>query len=635
MRPNVASGDDVDMSGAAPASAPVSEVNAERARSIENANSAWDGNWETTKKTASSTPPAFTGLATQSTSPEPSRKLVRDARLDLEVKGYQPAVDAVTALAKAAGGYVDSSNSQRGGNGKLQGAVVAKVLPENLDAFLLKLRDLGAIKNQSVSTEDVTKDYYDTQARLANSHLVETQLQQLLARNNGKVSDLLQVEREIERVRGEIEQMQGQLKLYDFQVQYATVTINVAEKDLHQAAAYLLREQDQFAFFTGNVEDAFAQAKAAADTFKAEILNANLQHDSDNHLNATLSFSVPPEQIDGFLAKVKSLGRVDNFTRQTQRVANDGGDPGDPSDQTRTEKDHVQVQLAIHADDESPRQQTQLTVAATGDIDAQAQALKDGAADAGATVTASNFERATDGTETATLSFRLPLAKAGDLLAKLQKLGRVESLTVQRNDRADQAAADPGAPAEIDLRLHNVAAVRFEDEQPRQQTQLAIASRDDVDVQAQQAKADALKAGYALTSSTFDRATDGSEQAEITFRLPLTQAAAFTAKLEKLGKVESLAVQRNDVTGPDSIDPNAPAEINLNLHSMPAFVAENHGFIATVRNTLGGALEAFLGSVQAIGVLVAFLVPWTLLVAGAAWIGRRVYVAMRAPRRAA
>jgi hypothetical protein len=631
MRPNVASGDDVDMSGAAPASAPVSEVNAERARSIENANSAWDGNWETTKKTASSTPPAFTGLATQSTSPEPSRKLVRDARLDLEVKGYQPAVDAVTALAKAAGGYVDSSNSQRGGNGKLQGTVVVKILPENLDGFLLKLRDLGEIQNQSVSTEDVTKDYYDTQARLDNSRRMETQLQELLKRDNGRVSDLLQVERELGRVRGEIEQMQGQLKLYDFQVQFATVTMSVAEKDLNQAAAYLLRENDSFSLFTHDVEAAFAQAKGAADTFKAEILSANLQHDTgSNSMAASLDVSVPPDQIDGFLTRVRALGRVDNFTRTTNRVANDGGDTSQPADQTRTEKDRVQVELTIRADDESPRQVTQLAVASTGDIDTQAQQLKDDAAKSGAAVTASNFERAPDGTETATLTFRLALSKTGDLLSTLEKLGRVESLTVQRNDRPDQAAADPTAPAEIRLSLHNMPVVRFEDETPCQQTQLAIASTGDVDAQAQQVKSDALKAGMAVTASSFERQPDGTESAALTFRVPLAKAADFTATLEKLGHVESLAVQRNDVTGNSSTDPNAPAEISLSLHNEPAFVADDRGFWATLKRTFGHGIAAFLGSVEMVGVLIAFVLPWLVALIVFAWIGRRIYVARRA-----
>jgi hypothetical protein len=564
-----------------------------------------------------------------SAAPVDTRKLIRDAQLDLEVKSYQNAVDAVTSLAHAGGGYVDSSNSQRGGNGKLQGTVVVKVLPENLDAFLLKLRPLGEIKNQSISTQDVTKDYYDTQARLGNSQRMEQQLQLLLQHTNGKVSDLLEVERELGRVRGEIEQAQGQLKLYDFQVQYATITIAMAEKDLNKAAAYLLQEHDQFSLFVHDVEDSFTQAKAAADTFKAQILNANLQHDSGNSISATMAFSVPPDQIDGFLDRVKSLGRVDNFTRTTQRVANDGGDPDQPADETRTEKDAVQVQLSIRADDESPRQQTQLAIASTGDIDAQAQQIKDDAVKNGAAVVASNFQRAPDGTETATISFRLALSKVADQMGTLEKLGRVESLTVQRNDRPGQAAADPSAPAEIDLTLHNVPAIRFEDEQPRQATQLAIASTGDVDAQALQVKNDALKAGMAVTASTFERQPDGTEQAAMTFRLPMTQAADFTATLEKLGKVESLAVQRNDVVGPNSTDPNAPAEISLTLHNERAVVADDRGFWTTVRHTFGGGIEAFLTSVQTIGVLVAFLAPWLVVLAGVAWLGRRIYVARR------
>jgi autotransporter-associated beta strand protein len=219
-------------------------------------------------------------LASKVTAAAPdTRKLIRNAQLELEVKSYQSAIDQVSALTKSAGGYVDTSSSQRGGNGKLQGTVVVKILPENLDAFLLKLRDLGQVQNQSVSTDDVTKEYFDTQARLANSQKMEVQLQELLKRENGKVSDLLAVERELGRVRGDIEQMQGQLKLYDFQVQYATVTMSIAEKDLNQTAAYLLKEQDNFSLYATDVEGAFQKARAAADQFNAQVLSANLEHD--------------------------------------------------------------------------------------------------------------------------------------------------------------------------------------------------------------------------------------------------------------------------------------------------------------------------------------------------------------------
>ena len=450
-------------------------------------------------------------------SSEPSRKLVRNAQLDLEVKSFQATVDEITSRVNAGGGYVESSNSQRGGNGKLQGTIVVKLLPQNLDAFLLKLRELGEIKNQSVSTDDVTKAYYDTQARLDNARRMEAQLQILLQRDNGKVAELLQVERELGRVRGEIEQMQGELKLYDFQVQYATVTISVQEKDLNQAAAFLLRERDEFSLFAPDVEAAFQQARQAADDFKAHVLNADLEHNSGSAISATLVASVPPEQIDGFITRVKTLGRIDTFTRQTERVANDGGQSDQPADETKTEKDRVVVHLTIRSDDETPRQQTQVSIVATDDIDGKARQLKEKAAAESVAVTASSFERETDGTETAGMTFRLPMAKVSAFMEELKKLGRIESLTVHRNDQ-------PGAI---------------------------------------------------------------------------------------------------------SADDNAPAEIALTLHTQAALIADDSGLWATLRRTFGEGIAAFLGSVRTIGVIAAFVLPWVFALGLVAWIARRIYVMRR------
>ncbi len=109
------------------------------------------------------------------------------------------------------------------------------------------------------------------------------------------------------------------------------------------------------------------------------------------------------------------------------------------------------VHLTIHSDDETPRQQTELTVRANG-VDAKAQQLRQEAATAGAEVRESSFDRQTDGMETARMTFRLPLAKYPAFLGRLKGLGRVESLSVHRND---QASADGNAPVEIRLQLQD------------------------------------------------------------------------------------------------------------------------------------------------------------------------------------
>ena len=143
-----------------------------------------------------------------------NRKLIRNANVELEIVSFDDAVQKITTFANEERGYVATTNSQKQANGKLHGQVIVKVLPENLDRFLQKIRGLGELKNQTLRTEDVTKAYFDTDARLKNARVMEQRLIDMLKTKTGKVSDLLQVEKELGRVREEIEKMQGELKYH-------------------------------------------------------------------------------------------------------------------------------------------------------------------------------------------------------------------------------------------------------------------------------------------------------------------------------------------------------------------------------------------------------------------------------------
>src|SRR5207247_2851914 len=112
-----------------------------------------------------------------------------------------------TAVENEERGYVETTTSEKQENGKLKGKVVVKIVPENLDRFLQKVRGLDELKNQTLGTEDVTKAYFDTDSRLKNARVMEQRLIDMLKTKTGKVSDLLQVEKELGRVREEIEKM--------------------------------------------------------------------------------------------------------------------------------------------------------------------------------------------------------------------------------------------------------------------------------------------------------------------------------------------------------------------------------------------------------------------------------------------
>jgi len=291
-----------------------------------------------------------------------NRKLVRNARVDLEVKSFDEALQSISALASEGRGYVATTSSQKQENGKLRGEIIVKILPENLDDFLSKLRKLGDLKNQTLATEDLTKQYVDTDARLNNARLLETRLIELLKKKSDDVEDLLAVEKELGRVREQIEQLQGELKFMDMQVRFATVSISLAEKDMETPAGFLLKERAQLSLFATDVEKVYGEIRGLASR-AIQISNATLGRDDAGRISARISMLIAPENADELIAKVKSLGRVENYQRQSERVARGGEGM---SQDAKTERDKVQLNITIaQADQETARQQTSLSIRAS------------------------------------------------------------------------------------------------------------------------------------------------------------------------------------------------------------------------------------------------------------------------------
>jgi len=158
-----------------------------------------------------------------------------------------------------------------------------------------------------------------------------------------------------------------------------------------------------------------------------------------------------------------------------------------------------------------------------------------------------------------------------------------------------------------------------------QETALSVLAAD-VDSQSQQIKKDAGFAGVEVKASSFERQPDGTELAQMTFRLPMSKYPAFLDSVKKLGKVESLTVHRDDRPDQTRTDDTAPVEITLQLHNQRGIVAENDGLFATLRHTFADGAAALFGSVRVIGVVLAFTAPWLFTIGLLAWIGRRIYV---------
>ncbi|HZR05010.1 MAG TPA: DUF4349 domain-containing protein [Candidatus Udaeobacter sp.] len=412
---------------------------------------------ESTIATGSNIPTAEEPAVRPVETPSPEladRKLIRNATVELEIVSFDNAVQKITAFTNEEHGYVATTDSEKQANGKLRGQVVVKVLPENLDRFLQRIRSLGELKNQTLGAEDVTKAYFDTDARLKNAHVMEQRLIDMLKTKTGKVSDLLQVEKELGRVREEIEKMQGELKYWDSQVQFATVTISLAEKDMEAPAAFLLRERAQLALYAPDVEKIYNEIKSLASP-KVQITNAQLNRDYSGRVSAQLSMLIAPEESDGVIGRVKGLGRVENFQTQTQRVAQGGSPAAAASENARTKRDKVELNIAISREEqEQAFQQTSLSIR-TSSVDEKAKELRGLAEKQGGRVRSSTFSRDPDGRAVANVSLRVPMKNYPALMQSLDSLGRVENVSVQRQDRTDAHFDEANAPADVSIQVYS------------------------------------------------------------------------------------------------------------------------------------------------------------------------------------
>jgi hypothetical protein len=155
--------------------------------------------------------------------------IIRSAQLSLITKEFDKARANLEAILKRHHGYVGELKvNDTTGSGRTLNATL-RVPADQLDATLTEVKTLGRVEAESQSGQDVTSQYVDLQARLSNARNTEQRLTALLRNRTGKLSDVLEVEQELDRVRGEIEQMEAERKNMSNQVSYATLNATIAE----------------------------------------------------------------------------------------------------------------------------------------------------------------------------------------------------------------------------------------------------------------------------------------------------------------------------------------------------------------------------------------------------------------------
>jgi len=158
----------------------------------------------------------------------PERKVISTATLTIEVVSAQVAINDITNITLESGGFVSSSSISDIGSNRKNGHLTARVPQKSFYSTIEKIDALGTEKQRQVSGQDVTEEFIDLGARLDNLQKQETRLQEILKMAT-TVKDIIEVEHELERVRGEIESLTGRLNYLNQSVEMSTITVNIME----------------------------------------------------------------------------------------------------------------------------------------------------------------------------------------------------------------------------------------------------------------------------------------------------------------------------------------------------------------------------------------------------------------------
>jgi hypothetical protein len=156
--------------------------------------------------------------------------VVRKATLTILVADVEKARTQLDSLVNQVGGFVGQMETS-GARGETRWMTTTLRVPEQrLAESMTALKMLGAVQSESQGGEDVTSQATDLDARLANARETEKRLVTVLQQRTGKVADVLEVEREIARVRESIELMSSQREQLKERVAYATISLRITEE---------------------------------------------------------------------------------------------------------------------------------------------------------------------------------------------------------------------------------------------------------------------------------------------------------------------------------------------------------------------------------------------------------------------
>jgi ribosomal protein S13 len=171
--------------------------------------------------------------ATETAAPVTERKIIRNAALTLETTAPAEGQRKISSIAETRGGFVVTSETRQqdyGGDNSRSYELITvevRVPAAQFDAALAEIRGVGSrVSTEKITGQDVTEEYIDLEARIRTQKALEEQFIEIMKRA-ARVSDALEVQRELAEVRTEIERLEGRRRFLENQSSLSTIKVTL------------------------------------------------------------------------------------------------------------------------------------------------------------------------------------------------------------------------------------------------------------------------------------------------------------------------------------------------------------------------------------------------------------------------
>ena len=172
--------------------------------------------------------------STQTDADAQNRQNIKNGRLDIEVESITTATQSLKTIISNEKGYIYSSYNRS----EREVFFKTKIPPEKLESIITSASSLGEVTSKTISTHDVTDEMINIDAKIKNLTALRDRFRDLLTKTT-KISEIIEVERELNRIQTELDSIEGRYNALKSQVAMSTLEIGIKQERTYGPLGYL------------------------------------------------------------------------------------------------------------------------------------------------------------------------------------------------------------------------------------------------------------------------------------------------------------------------------------------------------------------------------------------------------------